>query len=315
MRRMWGTQYHGFPSCNPKSISRSSLDVLKTHVYDICLKSDGVRYVLLMTQRMGCENESSAVALMIDRSRNMYEVEVVAPAEYFTDGTLLEGELVWRQPDEDAMIFYMFDAICIKGECVASLPFHERIRRVHSTVRYSDDLHDAADVDEQALEMDSVVMVHYRPRITMRAKHFVSIEHAPRLWRDRGDAEHRVDGIILQNVDAAYCSGTAWDNSCLKWKDHSSVDLKGTSERLCTNDAVLPSVLLDRRVVVEPSRIVGSDDSILEYHVTVTPDEIRFMAMRSRPDKDVPNSLHVVSATINDVINHIQPCDFVASVS
>lgn len=314
MRRLWGTSYPGFPSCNPKSISGNGLDTLRSHVYDICLKSDGVRYVLLLTRRMGDDGDG-VVALMIDRSQNMYEVEVVAPEAYFTSSTILEGELVWRQPDEQVMIFYVFDAICIRGETITKEPFRERICRAHAAVRYSVDLQDADDVEDQALVTDSIVMTHFKPRIVMRTKHFVAIEHASRLWRDRGDAEHRVDGIIFQDVNAPYHSGTAWDNSCLKWKDHSTVDLRGSPDRLQTVEGVLPSRLLGRTIVVEHSRIVGSDDSILEYHISVTDDAIALMAMRSRPDKDAPNSLKVVEATINDVIHCIKPCDFTTSVS
>ena len=34
----------------------------------------------------------------------------------------------------------------------------------------------------------------------MRPKRFVAREHAARIWAERGDAEHRVDGLILQGA-------------------------------------------------------------------------------------------------------------------
>lgn len=310
---LWvGARRRGFPSCNPKSISRDSLQTLQHHSYDICLKSDGIRYVLLLTCRAG--DADAPVALMIDRSRNMYEVMVVAPDEYFVKGTVMEGELVWRQPDEQEMIFFVFDAICVKGESLTSKPFHVRIRRTHLMLQHSDDLQGAADIEERVLETDCIVMVHYNPRIKLRAKQFVCMQHAARLWEDRGEAEHRVDGIIFQDTDAPYCSGTAHDDSCLKWKDHASVDLCGPPAELRASDAPLPEKLFERTVVVKPSRITATNDCVLEYHVTATADEVHLMAIRTRLDKDTANSLMVVMATLNDVLNHIQP-DEIASVS
>lgn len=298
----------GFPACNPKSVSWHNRGALRERRYDICLKSDGVRYALVLTTRR--ENRECPVALMIDRSGNTYEVEVVAPEEYFVRGTIVEGELVWRQPDEEVMLFYVFDAICVKGERTTSLPFRERVRRVHSIVRHPIDAQDPTEIEDFALETDSIVMVHFVPRIVMRAKHFVAIEHAARLWRDRGDSEHRVDGIIFQDVDAPYCCGTAWDQSCLKWKDHSSIDLRGVATNLQAVDGPLPDTLFGRPVVVDESRVVGDERTVLEYNVTVTEDAVRLMATRSRPDKDSANSLHVIRETITDVIHHMRPDEF-----
>ncbi len=305
----------GFPGCNPRSVARNTMDALARGTYDICLKSDGIRYALLLTRRMG-STDADAVALMIDRSRNMYEVEVVAPEDYFLSGTVLEGELVWKQPHEQEMTYLVFDAICVRGERLVTQPFHQRLQRASDAVRHSVDLQDAVDVNEKALETDSIVLVHFRPRITMRSKRFVSMAHAVRLWQERGEAEHRVDGLILQRVDAPYCYGTAWDDSCLKWKDHSSIDLRGPAGALEAVDGPVPALIHDRRVVVDPSRVVpDAPTAILEYHVTVTETEVHLMAIRTRSDKSQPNSVGVVAATVNDVIHAIQPEDLVTATA
>lgn len=314
---LWGvptsvTRRDTFPCCNPCSISSKFMSVLAAHSYDICLKSDGVRYLLFMTTREG--NGGSPVSLMIDRARNMYEVEIVAPEEYFVHGTIIEGELVWRQPDERTMIFYVFDGLVIKGERISHMPFSERVSRTTRAVRLSCDIQDVEEVETQALETDSIVMVHFKPRIEMRAKHFVSMKHAVRLWSERGESEHRVDGIILQDVDAPYKCGTASDHSCLKWKEHSTIDLQGPPGDLRAVDGPLPERIDRRAIVVLPSRIVGTETSIIEYLVVVTENEIQLMAMRTRPDKMHGNSLSVIRATISDVIHAIKPED-IASVS
>ena len=316
LTKLWGVpasllRRDTFPCCNPCSISSKFMDVLASHTYDICLKSDGVRYLLFMTTREG--NDESPVSLMIDRARNMYEVEVVAPHEYFTNGTIVEGELVWRQPDQRTMIFYVFDGLLIKGEKLAHLPFSERLSRTACAVRLSCDIQDVDDVETQALDTDSIVMVHFKPRIEMRAKHFVSMKHAARLWSERGDVEHRVDGLIFQDVNAPYRCGTATDHSCLKWKEHCTIDLRGSPTALRAVDGDLPATMEGRTVRVLPSRIVGTDASIIEYLLVVSETEIGIMAVRTRPDKSHGNSLRVIQATVNDVIHSLTPED-VASV-
>jgi len=41
-------------------------------------------------------------------------------------------------------------------------------------------------------------MVHYDPPVSMRPKRFVSRAFAAKLWANRADADHRVDGLVLQ---------------------------------------------------------------------------------------------------------------------
>ena len=212
------------------------------------------------------------------------------------------------------MIFLVFDAIRVRGETLVSRPFRERHARATSAVRLASELREATDVEERALETDTIVLVHYSPPLEMRAKQFIALEHAARLWRERGDARHRVDGLILQAEDAAYCVGTARDGSCLKWKDHSTIDLRGSPGDLHVAEGPLPTHILDRKVVVVPSRIVAARSEILEYSVAVTEDEVRIMAIRARPDKAGANGLEVVRATVTDVLDRILPDELVESV-
>ena len=148
LHSFWGGRghAHGFPGCNPKSLSRAALPALGARDYRIALKSDGVRYALLLTMRP----EGGAVALMIDRSRNMFEVEVIAPDRFFVNGTLLEGELVWRQPDERAMVFHVFDALRVAGDDVSAAGFAERLRRAEACTRLSEEIARSDDAEAQA---------------------------------------------------------------------------------------------------------------------------------------------------------------------
>lgn len=293
-----------FPCCNPRSISTPTSGVLATHEFCVSLKSDGVRYLLLLTLR---PHTHGPVALMIDRSRNMYEIEVVAPDRYFVEGTVLEGELVWLEPDRHTRIFQVFDALRVRGEVLTRLPFRTRLERAAMCVRLSEDVRDLDDA--AIMEADSIVIVHYEPRIEVRVKHFVSCEHAARMWNERRDVNHRVDGIILQAVDAPYSLGSSSD-TCLKWKEHSSVDLLGRPPHLYTSDGrQLPKRIEGRNLCIPQTRVHVNDTTIAEYYVHVSEKTIELTASRTRPDKNSPNSLYVVRATILDVIHAMTPDD------
>lgn len=299
-----------FPGCNPRSISKPLASRLQTQRYHICLKSDGVRYVLFLTMRMGQPDQG--VALMIDRSRNMYEVEVAAPEEHFLRGTVLEGELVWKQPDEQTMIYYVFDAIVDRGTQLTSKPFEDRLATATALTRFSSELRDESEA--RILETQSLVLYQFDPYVEMKPKTFVDRVFASRLWNERNDCEHRVDGIIVQSMDAAYTVGTAEDDSVFKWKEQSTVDLRGVPPHgVHAADAPLPARLCDRDVVFETSRVAATcNEDVIEYHVDVTEREVRLMPVRTRPDKTSANGLRVVTATVEDVIHAITPEDLAA---
>lgn len=310
VRRKKSASY--FPGSNPCSIARSDLAKLKRHPYLVAHKSDGIRYLLFLTLRPGSTTEDP-VALMVDRARNMYEVDVLAHEEHFLNGTLLEGELVWRQPDQHEMIYLVFDALSVAGVSYANRPFSERLEAASRLTRWSEELAQLPpdDLETRVQETDAIALVHFEPRLVMKPKRFVDLKHAPRVWNERGDTTHRIDGLILSRADAPYVCGTAGD-AIFKWKDQSSIDLAGGSAALHTAEGPLGETLLERRIEVLPSRIEATnDDDILEYHITVTKDIVQLFPMRARPDKTVANGRRVVEATVRDVIEAMQPSELV----
>lgn len=304
-----------FPGANPVSIARANLPALEEHPHVIALKSDGVRYALFLTLRPGSTREQpQPVALMIDRARNMYEVEVLAPEAYFCEGTILEGELVWHLPDNRSHLFLVFDAVCIRGESLLDKPFEERLRAAHQCTRLSEELSKCSpdDMEHRVFEADGIALVHFEPHIVMRPKRFVGREHAVRLWSERSEAEHRVDGLIVHRADAAYVHGTA-TGVAYKWKPEHSVDLAGPPTSLRAADGPLGAHIGGRRVEVLPSRVecIRADD-VAEYHVEVVDEShVRLFAMRTRTDKCVPNGLRVISATVQDAVENLEPSDLI----
>lgn len=309
LMQMWGEcprQHRGtlaaFPGANPVSLARAALPRLREREYRVALKSDGVRYMLMLSLR----TDGSPVALMVDRARNMYEVQLVAPADHFVKGTLLEGELVWHQPHQTSMIFFAFDAIRLKGNDVTQRPFIERLDLVSQCIHASDEEFSDDALETAVLETDSIIFAQCDPRILLRPKRFVDRMHVARLWNERSTSEHRVDGLILQCTTSEYTVKAY--TPVFKWKDHATVDLAGPLAQLRTSSGPLPRTLHDRAVTVLPSKVMPpSDGAVVEYLVLVSDDTFQLMPVRIRPDKTHPNSLHVVAATLQDATESIVP--------
>ena len=100
---MWGvpdTFTHN-PAPNPISIERKHLGNLRRNQYVVAEKSDGVRYLLLLTRDLQGRN----VAVMADRTYRFWEVEVLASAAYFdSGGSLFDGELVWSSAGDEYVL-------------------------------------------------------------------------------------------------------------------------------------------------------------------------------------------------------------------
>ena len=304
-----------FPGANPCSVSRKTLPP-KDVPHVLALKSDGVRYALFLTTRPG-GGGGAPVALMIDRARNMYEVEVLAPEDYFVKQTILEGELVWQQPDERTLLYLVFDAVRIAGESYLERPFVDRLAAATRCTRWSEELAPLEDVETHVAETGCVVLVHFDPPVVMRPKRFVDRAHATRVWAERTDAEHRVDGLVVHRADAAYVHGTA-TGAVYKWKPRHTVDLAGPDLRAADG----PLDVGSRPVRVLESRVVVSHpDEVAEYLLEVVKEDdgtsrerrrrevVTLFAMRTRPDKRVPNGLRVVQATVQDAVEMLTPED------
>lgn len=314
MKRLFSAWNHTRKSpgaAHPVSLSRAHLLGLNAIDYRVALKSDGVRYTLFLYLRHGCR---SPAALMIDRARNMYEVQVVAPAEHFEAETVLEGELVWRQPDEKALLFIVFDAVRIAGTVLTGTRFEDRMNAISQCTQFSENLTTVDDTELDAVVEESgcIAITSVEPEIIVRPKRFVSLVHAESVWNTRAEAQHRVDGLVINDINAIYRGGTA-EGAIYKWKEVHSIDLLCDNGVLHAADGIVPAEIHGLRVQLRPSRVKIGDNDMCEYYIDLAEAGVLgLLAMRKRPDKCGANSLHVVCATVRDAIENIAPREITA---
>ena len=128
--QLWRLPSHisHFPGANPMSIEKSDFPRLSEEDYLVALKTDGVRHLLLLTTK---PNSAEPIAIMIDRTKRMYEIEIWANEDFFEHGSLYDGELVWEQ---NVLVYVVFDAFTQRAFDARTSPTANGSR--YSTTRF-----------------------------------------------------------------------------------------------------------------------------------------------------------------------------------
>ena len=119
-----------FPGPQPVSLERRDLFKLKKFPYLVCVKSDGMRFMMLCTQRAP---EGVNKCYMIDRAFRPFEVEQKFDDSVYTGGgTLFDGELVKLK--SGVWTYVIHDCVSFKGQDVSQLDFNKRYACVTAAV-------------------------------------------------------------------------------------------------------------------------------------------------------------------------------------
>ncbi|KAM7201036.1 mRNA capping enzyme alpha subunit-like protein [Naviculisporaceae sp. PSN 640] len=202
----------GFPGAQPVSFSRQHLDELMREDYFVCEKSDGIRYLLYLTQ----DEHGNESHYLIDRKndywwlhqRNLHFPLPGNPSGFHIN-TVIDGELVMeRRPDgRTEPKFLVFDLLVLDGKTdILSRAFFKRLGYFQETVmkpykklfqEYPQELEFQAfrvEMKDMQFAYGMVKMFH---------------EILPRLKHDN-------DGLIFTCRNTPYVFGT--DQHILKWK-------------------------------------------------------------------------------------------------
>jgi len=307
---------HSFPGGQPISIASADIPKLHSSTFVVSLKTDGIRFLLLM---MMLDGEPRAI--MINRRMEMHEIESIwAPLSYFEDngGTLLDGELVWEQKpgNQLSQLFLIFDIVAAR-ERLVHLNFRDRLTRIHRHVlselpaRMS-----PQDDNVETLLEDEDKMYLSAHNMRMAPKRFVPFGAASELWAQRTLCMWKNDGLIFMRDDAMLQTGT--DRTAYKWKPVNSISvdiftnakheviLHKKGEPFTLHNITLFGVT--RRVLLENNgllKCVGLTNRVLECTCAVDDDTITFKPIKCRTDKSASNDHYTVMKTLENVIEAI----------
>jgi len=314
---LYGCAPGRFPGSNPVSIERKDLqDRMQGREYLSGLKTDGVRYLLLLTM-----HNQEPRAIMINRRFRMWEIEVWAPLSFFEKESVLDGELVWERVSHNRLqqVFLVFDSPHIRSSLLSS-PYSSRLDALHKCVMSSP----PAELERTILEEDKIFLAS--SDMKMCPKRFVPVEMALSLWEERGSVRHRNDGMIFVEDTTLKSGGT--DSSVLKWKPCSdiTIDVLVRKDKVIVfssgKEHLLDTVLLEgkkRNVHLKRNDIFLSlyeeetKDDIFECSCSFEKETVHLYPLRVRSDKQSPNDLSTVLKTLNNILEDLpieEVCSF-----
>ncbi|CAN0403980.1 unnamed protein product, partial [Discosporangium mesarthrocarpum] len=295
-----------FPGAQPVNMCKRNVHEVQSLPYFVAEKTDGVRYLMMaLSSRSGTQT-----AVLVDRSMSLFKV---AGGEYIGRvlgmGTILDGELV-LQRDRNQAVFIAFDILRCRDRVILQKLFRDRLVELHGVFQaYEEQVHRG----DQPEHLPLLQKRYFKRKNIMELFRNVHCEGRERVYRDGSVRHHKTDGVIFQ-PNTPYIIGT--DRRLLKWKwvDLASVDLRayppsgmgdGRSLRLCTEASDHQEVDMSAIVHLteqDKSRLLAdlsNRPSIAE--VALDPGSGLWVYMGMRPDKDRPNFVTTVMATIVEV--------------
>ncbi len=298
-----------FPGSHPVSIEEKDLKSIHENRNDflVSLKTDGTRYIMYMTFRPESE---SPVTLLIDRAKNMYEIETWANKEYYF-GTILDGELVWKLPNETQSTFLVFDVIKVKGIMKTDISYSQRLECIRSII-YEDDImiddDDTTRLESHIEECDKIVSMNNLSDLVLKSKSFAPLSCLQKVWNDRNFSSYRNDGLIITKNMSYYKHGS--DRSTFKWKPTCSIDIVTKSNDIYANsnnsdELVKIKKVLDYTLVLEKNRMDYNSDQVIECDIKLSDKTIFLFPMRTRSDKCAPNTVKTIESTVKGFVQNI----------
>ncbi len=330
-----------FPSQQPQSLRDKDIRFLREHQenYFVTTKTNGIRYLLVMGRFTEfLVSKYSLVhrefAVLVNRRYDMFQAKTAA-GDYFYDGAVFDGELVWQQTSQNVVrqCFMLFDIVMLENVSWLGKPFtekYERLNEIFDTLG-KDNITNPGDwVLQKAGELaqnHKIVCIGSEHCLLFKPKQFLTIEHVGSLLRKKVD--HPIDGIIFTpNLPTL---------PLFKWKTSNTVDLlimfSPSSQGELEGWQIRSYMLLDGALVdtvekgvrvkgkLMPLVVVPNQYllDVLDYYKAqktsaafifesscrqekgVVVSEICLL----RRDKSSPNSLHVIEQTVEAVLEEI----------
>lgn len=316
-----------FPVQQPRSFRRSQLSEIATMKFLVSLKTDGVRYLLLLTRYVG-----EPRAVLIDRSMNVREIEVWANDEYFDD-TLIDGELVTERNATGSIsdVFLGFDLFVIKGASIRSRVYSDRISELFCILPTAECSIDDLDDITNAVAEGKKICAAPNSCLRIVTKVVMCATYTEHVWQMRRTCQHMNDGMIFTpDVGMEPHASIV----VLKWKPLNTIDVMlvvcggkapsiwirhATTTRVTSaidmGDGLKLRFVLDSNVLLESLIQQGHVRFVVECACLVKGNVVFITPIRPRIDKDSPNHIHVVRETLFNVMENMDVSEIICSLN
>lgn len=302
-----------FPGPNPVSICRDTLETFEAEDFMAALKTDGVRYLFLLTTK---PNSTEPIAIMVDRALHMYEIVVWAIEEFFYEGCLFDGELVWDGNGNQE--FIIFDVILIRGLSCINMSYSERLCIIRNHILSADEQMNDATLEQLISEEEKLCARNNNYNMQIVPKHCVNKHNISDLWFGRQLCSHRNDGIIITTNNSNIHTGTS--KTIFKWKPSHSIDIKAqflneiwsfyanenNSDReinISTNIGKYKTLInVDSKLL---ALLKSKVHCVIECLIEIDDNGVTLTPERERTDKKTANTLHTIERTIHNAKENI----------
>ncbi|RDW65217.1 mRNA-capping enzyme subunit alpha [Coleophoma crateriformis] len=329
----------GFPGAQPVSFARRHLEELTRQDYFVCEKSDGIRYLLYLTQ----DENNEEIHYLIDRKNDYWflpkgalHFPVPRDIEGFHVKTLIDGELVIDRLKNGQMQpkYLVFDCMVLDGNSLMNRTLDKRIAYFKERIfdPYSALLKDYP---------DEIQFMHFLVELkSMQVSYGIEMMFRQIL----PNLPHGNDGLIFTCRMTDYKHGT--DQNILKWKPEAenSIDFRmrmdfpliqpdqhdiaeGITKPYPDYDA-LPTInlfvgangnedLWYATMYLEPQEwesLKGLGEPLEDRIVECSMDSAkRWRYMRFRDDKENPNYITTVESVIESITDRVTEKDLLAA--
>jgi hypothetical protein len=281
-----------FPAPLPVSLERKNFHKLQNYPYVICVKSDGMRYLMM------CFNQK---VYMVNRSFKFYEVSqhfdsVIYGSDQSGLGALFDGELI--KNTSGSWVYIVHDCVSMCGRDVSKESFTARYEEVSTAIEHWN-------------EKNSDFFV--------RTKKFYKFSEVSELKKEISskDVDHKIDGLIFTPVTLRI--GTQTQYTLFKWKprekhtfDFKMVDSgQNWTAYVTQGRGDIPFCSVEKNssggkrfVSLLEKNCSGSESGDI-IECDYNKDEETFDPIMIRRDKEHPNSLHTVEKTLLNIEENI----------
>lgn len=280
-----------FPAPQPVSLEKRDLFKFSKYEYLVCVKSDGIRFLLLFSK--------DKKAYMVNRKFKTYVVEITTNIPNVYQNSLFDGELIKNKNGE--WIYIIHDCVGYCGKSMINVPdFMERYKCVHSLVENT--------------VSNSIKLVN---------KKFVKFQKIKKLTDmiEQGSINHNTDGLIF--TPSKMKIGVHTQYTLFKWKPRNLHTFDFRIEetpneifaQVLNKDKIenFASVPKDTEAGKEFCRKLGgmefTNGSIVECGYNDVTE--CYEPIMIRADKSHPNSIYTVEKTLLNVEENITISDLI----